>query len=118
MKDIKELKVGDIVVEYIPNDNRWKPKESTVTKIGKKYFYVNAGYGRDVKYDINYGYGEYGMQVFPGTLEELNTFEEENQLLRDLINDLNHFSGVGLLKYQQHLTKNQIEEIRNILNKK
>jgi hypothetical protein len=35
MKNFNELSVGDVVVEWIPNDRRNTPKELTVSKIGK-----------------------------------------------------------------------------------
>lgn len=114
MKKFNELTVGDIVVEYIPNDRRTKPTEVTVSKIGKKYFYINVGYGRDKNYTIETGYGEFGYQIFPGTLEEFKTWNEEKEMIWELSKEIEKCRNGNILG--KHLTKNQIERIREILN--
>lgn len=112
MKNFNDLKVGDVVVRHIPNDKRHTPQEVPVTKIGRKYISITNGYG-EIKYDKTNGYGEYGYEIFPGTLEEYNTWAEENLLFRELLNKLNKYNHSFR---QNHLTKNQIERIQEILN--
>lgn len=112
MKNLNDLKVGDIVVKHIPNDRRNTPKEVPVIKIGHKYIFVDNRYG-ETKFDKTNGYGEYGYEIFPGTLEEYNTWVEENLLFRELLNKLNKYNHSFR---QNHLTKNQIERIQEILN--
>lgn len=114
MKNFNELTVGDVVVEWIPNDRRNTPKELTVSKIGKKYFYVNFGYGADKKYPIENGYGEFGYQIFPGTLEEFKTWNEEISMTWELLKEIELYNNHRV--HDKHLTKNQIERIRNIIN--
>ena len=114
MKKFNELTVGDIVVEYISNDRRYMPRESTVSKIGKKYFYINVGYGSDKKYPIETGFGEYGYQIFPCTLEEFKTWTEEKEMIRELLKEIEKCRNYNV--HGKHLTKNQIERIREILN--
>ena len=116
MKKFNDLTVGDRVVEYISNDKRYTPKEVPITKIGKKYFYINVGYGSDKKYPIENGYGEYGYQIFPGSLEEFKTWNEENNMTWELIRELGPYNNQNI--NGKHLTKNQIERIREILNEK
>ena len=114
MKKFNELTVGDIVVEYIPNDRRNTPREVTVSKIGKKYFYINVGYGSDNKYPIETGYGEYGYQIFPCTLEEFKTWKGEKEMIWELSKEIEKCRNYNV--HGKHLTKNQIERIRNIIN--
>lgn len=114
MKKFNELTVGDIVVEHIPNDRRNTPREATVSKIGKKYFYINVGYGKDHNYPIETGYGEYGYQIFPGTLKEFKTWNEEKEMIWELSNEIEKCRIYNI--HGKHLTKNQIERIREILN--
>ena len=116
MKKFNELTVGDIVVEHIPNDRRNTPREVTVSKIGKKYFYISVGYGSDKKYPIETGYGEYGYQIFPGTLEEFKTWKEEKEMIWELSKEIEKYRNDNI--HGKHLTKNQIERIKEILNEK
>ena len=114
MKKFDELTVGDVVVEWIPNDRRNTPKELTVSKIGKKYFYVGHAYGSDTKYPIENGYGEFGYQIFPGTLDEFKTWREEIDMTWELLKELGLYNNQNI--HGKHLTKDQIERIRNIIN--
>ena len=114
MKKFNELTVGDIVVEHIPYDTRNTPREATVSKIGKKYFYINVDYGKDIKYPIETGYGEFGYQIFPGTLEEFKTWNEEKEMILELSREIEKCQRKNV--HGKHLTKNQIERIREILN--
>ena len=114
MRKFNELTVGDVVVEYIPNDRRNTPREVTVSKIGKKYFYINVGYGSDKKYPIETGYGEYGYQIFPGTLEEFKTWKEEKEMIWELSKEIEKYRNDNVRG--KHLTKDQIDRIKNILN--
>ena len=116
MKKFNELSVGDIVVEWIPNDRRNTPKELTVSKIGKKYFYVSFGYGADKKYPIENGYGEFGYQIFPGTLEEFKAWTEEKEMIWELSKEIEKYRNSNV--HGKHLTKDKIERIREILNEK
>ena len=114
MRKFNELTVGDVVVEYIPNDRRNTPREVTVSKIGKKYFYINIGYSSDKKYPIETGYGEYGYQIFPGTLEEFKTWEEEKEMIWELSKEIEKYRNDNVRG--KHLTKDQIDRIKKILN--
>ena len=114
MKKFNELTVGDIVVEHIPYDRRNTPREATVSKIGKKYFYINFGYGKDKNYPIETGYGEFGYQIFPGTLKEFKTWNEEKEMIWELSEEIEKCRIYNA--HAKHLTKNQIERIREILN--
>ena len=112
MKKFDDLKVGDVVVRHIPNDKRTKPMECLISKVGRQYVYVLTGYS-EIKYNKENGYGEYGWEIFPGTLEEYNTWTEENLLFREFLNKLNKYNHSFR---KNHLTKNQIERIQEILN--
>ena len=109
MKKFNELVVGDVVVEYIPNDRRHDPREVTVTKIGKKYFYTSCGYGGEKKYPIENGYGEYGYEIFPDTLEQYQIWKEGVERFREL--------QISLSSYRKKsITEEQFNRIKNILN--
>ena len=112
MKKFDDLKAGDVVVRHIPNDKRIEPKECLISKIGRKYIFITNGYA-ETKYDKENGNGEYGWEIFPGTLEEYNTWTEENLLFREFLNKLNKYNHSFR---KNHLTKNQIERIQEILN--
>lgn len=82
---IKNLKVGDAVVEYQRLDNRRTPIESKVQKIGKKYLHVGSII--NTKYDFN-GYADYGWDLFPGSLEEFNKWQESQKIARNILSKL------------------------------
>lgn len=114
MKNFDELKVGDVVVRHIPNDKRTKPMECLISKVGRQYVYVWAGYN-EIKYNKENGYGEYGWEIFPGTLIEFNRYNEENEFFMKLRREMEKYNNSCICN-RKHLTKNQIERIYEILN--
>lgn len=83
----KALKLNDTVVEYQPHREKSEVKETIITKIGKKYIYTNSGYYN--KYDIVTGSGEYGQHLFPGNIDEYNSFIKSREKARSLWNKIN-----------------------------
>ena len=110
MKKFNELKKGDTVVVYSDN-KRDEPVEYVVATIGhKKITACHPEYDRFKKsFFKENGYGEYGFYLFPGNMEEYLVFAEDKELTRKFRQE---FSSM----YSLHLTKDQIERIRNIIN--
>lgn len=101
---LKLLKVGDTVVLHENYSERTKPRECTVTKIGRQYIYID--YPND-KFSIEHGYGNYGMYIFPGNTKE---YEEEKytiKLRRELSSEFD--------KKYRDLTREEVVSIMNII---
>lgn len=112
MQKIKDLKVGDTVVVY-SDSKRDDPVEYVVATIGRtKITACHPEFERCKKtFTKENGYGEYGFYLFPGNMEEYLVFAEEKELTRRFRQE---FSSM----YSLHLTKDQIDRIKNILNEK
>ena len=106
MKDFTNIKVGDVVVLTSCNRNH-TPNEYTVVKKGHKYIHIQI-YGRSLTaFDALSGHGEYGYDLFPGTLSEYNEYVNNKEMT---------FKLVEKLKTMKVLSSSQIERINNILN--
>lgn len=109
MRKIKDLKVGDTVVVYQEN-SRYDPVEKIVEKVGRTKLHVkHSNYSQIQKFSIEYGSSDYGFCVFPGNMEEYKVFVEEKELTRKFRQE---FSTM----YRLHLTADQIDRIKKILN--
>lgn len=110
MKKFNELKKGDTVVVY-SDSKRDDPVEYVVTTIGStKITACHPEYERCKKsFNKEHGYGDYGFYLFPGNMEEYLVFAEEKELTKEFRKDISSM-------YHLHLTKGQIERIRNIIN--
>ena len=106
MKDFTNIKVGDVVVLTSCNRNH-TPNEYTVVKKGHKYIHIQM-YGKSLTaFDALTGYGEYGYELFPGTLSEYNEYVNNKEMT---------FKLVEKIKTMKVLSSSQIERINNILN--
>ena len=105
-----DLKVGDIVVQHEPNNKRTKPYECVVTKIGSKFIHIDTGYGRLEKFSREHGYGEYGMEIYPGNMSEYKEWKETGEEWCNLVNELYRKSG-----RKNFPSRDQIERIKDIL---
>lgn len=117
MKDLNNLKVGDIVVRYSPSCiNMVRTEEDTVAKIGTKYIHLSMKeYGKACpkKYNKKNGYIDYngtsGMwKIFPGTLKEFNEWSSNPNCLIDSLK-------YELDTLKRPLTHIQYERIKQIL---
>ena len=109
MKKLKDLKIGDTVVVW-SDDRRNKPVENIVHKVGRTKLHVKHPiYPQVRQFNIETAGGEYGYYVFPGNMEEYLIFAEDKELTRKFRQE---FSSM----YSLHLTKDQIDRIKNILN--
>jgi hypothetical protein len=109
MRKIKDLKVGDTVVVYQEN-SRYDPVEKIVEKVGRTKLHVkHSNYSQIQKFSIEYGSSDYGFCVFPGNMEEYKVFVEEKELTRKFRQEF------GTM-YRLHLTADQIDRIKKILN--
>ena len=117
MKDLNNLKIGDIVVRYAPSCiNLVRAEEDTVAKIGTKYIHLSMKeYGKSCprKYNKNNGYIDYngtsGMwKIFPGTLKEFNEWLGNSNCLIDSLK-------YELDTLKRPLTHIQYERIKQIL---
>jgi translation elongation factor P/translation initiation factor 5A len=100
----KNLKVGDKVVLHESYSTRTKPREYNVTKIGRQYIYIDNS---NTKFSIEHGYGEYGMSIFPGTIEEYNEQIKTNEFRKIVINEFERNS--------RDLTKEELIAIMEII---
>ena len=105
-----DLKVGDIVVTHEPDSKRTKPYECVVTKIGNKFIHVDTGYGRLEKFSRERGFGEYGMEIYPGNMSECTEWKETGEEWCNLVNELYRKSG-----RKNFPSRDQIERIKAIL---
>lgn len=101
----KDLKVGDLVTIYKQYDRRFEPIEETVEKTGSKYIYAGGS-----KYNREKGYGDYGYELFPGSLQEYKSYLLTQEVAYKLLERLK--STI------YDLTREELESINNILNKK
>ena len=101
----KDLKVGDLVTIYMQYDRRFEPIEETIKKIGSKHIHA-GGY----KYNRENGYGDYGYELFPGSLQEYKSYLLTKEVAYNL---LERFKSTIY-----DLTREELESINNILNKK
>lgn len=109
MRKIKDLKVGDTVVVYQEN-SRYDAVEKIVEKVGRTKLHVkHPNYPQIQQFSIEFGSSEYGTYVFPGNMEEYKVFVEEKELTRKFRQEF------GTM-YRLHLTADQIDRIRKILN--
>lgn len=105
-KSFNDIKVGDVVVLTSCNRNH-TPNEYTVVKKGHKYIHIQI-YGRSLtSFDALNGHGEYGYDLFPGTLSEYNEYVSNKEMTFDLVEKI---------KKIKVLTRSQIERINNILS--
>lgn len=102
---LKNLKVGDTVVVHENYSTRTLPYEASISKVGKKFLYVDKGYYN--KFSIERGVGDFGMHIYPGTLTDYNDRIETLKLVRE----------VGkLFAYEcENMTKAEILEIKKII---
>ena len=71
MKKIKNLQVGDIVTYYTEYSSNPKGGyQTTVEKIGRQYITT----ANNMRFNKETGYGEYGKQLFVGTVEEFEAW--------------------------------------------
>lgn len=109
MRKIKDLKVGETVVIW-SDDRRHEPVENIVHKVGRTKLHTKHPiYPQVRQFNIETACGEYGYNVFPGNMEEYLIFAEDKELTRKFRQE---FSSM----YSLHLTKDQIDRIKNILN--
>lgn len=101
---LKNLKVGDKVVLHESYSIRTKPREYNITKIGRQYIYIDHF---NEKFSIEHGHGEYGMCIFPGTIEEYNEQLKTNELRKIVINEFE--------KKSRDLTKEELIAIMEII---
>ena len=101
-----DLKVGDTVVRHMENSNREKPTEFKISKIGKKYIYIDAPYYE--KFNRERGYGEFGYGIFPGTLTEYLAWKETQERAREISHCLTNTI------YQ--LTSKELDIIESVIN--
>ena len=105
-KKFNELKVGDTVVLYEPYSRRFTPKEEKITKIGRQYIFIDDRFTR--KYNKENGYGEYGFNIYPGTLEEYNEYVEVQKLA--------HVVSKLIEQNACNLNRIKLEQIVSIIN--
>lgn len=102
----KELKVGDKVVVYFEHRKWSKPEERTISKIGRSLIYTNSKF--DSKFQKDNGYGEFGVKLFPGNIEEFNDYENFKLKAKELLNRLEHCI--------YDLTNDELNEIEKIID--
>lgn len=104
--DFSNIKVGDTVVLTSCNRNH-TPNEYVVKKKGNKYIHINI-YGNTLtRFSSDHGHGEYGYDLFPGTLSEYNEYINNKEMTFDIVEKI---------KRMDVLTTSQIERINNILS--
>ena len=101
-----DLKVGDTVVRHMENSNREKPTEFKISKIGKKYIYIDAPYYE--KFNRERGYGEFGYGIFPGTLTEYLAWKETQERAREI--------SYRLTNTIYQLTSKELDIIESVIN--
>lgn len=102
----KELKVGDKVVVYFEHRKLSQPEERTISKIGRSLIYTDSKF--DTKFQKDNGYGEFGVKLFPGTIEEFNDYENFKLKAKELLNRLEHCI--------YDLTNDELNEIAKIID--
>ena len=103
---LENLTIGDKVVSYYAYDNRRNPLECVVTKIGKKYIHIKGHYYESKVQKETFS-GDYGLNIFPGDLNEYNHYLETIELRKKLLKLLE--------KEVNNLTENEILLIENII---
>ena len=103
------LKKGDVVVVYYPNNHREHPIEANITSIGRKYITVVDKWGWKSKYTKEHGYGDYGKYIFPGSMEE---FEEDKRLKEYRLEVRKSFETAI-----RDLSRDELDTIMNIINR-
>ena len=103
------LKKGDVVVVYYPDNHREHPIEANITSIGRKYITVVDKWGWESKYTKEHGYGDYGKYIFPGSMEE---FEEDKRLKEYRLEVQKSFETAI-----RDLTRDELDTIMNIINR-
>ena len=76
---IKTLNVGDTVVVYREYTSDAAPREGVVEKVGRQYLYA-----RNLKFSREHGGAEFSYQIFPGTMEEFNEWQNTQKRAREL----------------------------------
>ena len=105
-KKFNDLKVGDTVVLYELYSKRFTPREEKVTKIGHQYIFIDDRFTQ--KYNKETGYGEYGLSIYPGTLEEYNEYVEVQQMAYNV--------SKLIVTNASNLNRIKLEQIISIIN--
>lgn len=106
IEKLNNLKNGDTIVIYYPYDNRNKPYETSISKIGRKYISFKDGY-RENKVDIVTYCGEYGVHIFPGNMSEYEEYKNTLLLRQEIVKLLN--------KEINNLSIDEIKQIEAII---
>lgn len=101
---INTLQAGDTVVIYMEYASRPEPREGQISKIGKKYLYVN-----NIRFSKETGGAEYGYQIFPGTLDEFKAWKINQERARRLASELS--------RKIYRLSSEELDIIEEMLNK-
>ena len=102
---LKNLKVGDTVVVHENYSTRTIPYEAPITKVGKKFLYIDGRHYN--KFSIDRGVGDFGMYIYPGTLTDYNDRIETLKLIGEVRKLFAHEC--------ENMTKAEILEIKKII---